>query len=493
MNNLVNQFFVPLSPILAIVLSAIGVTILECFPKVSLQRAKFALSCFGVLCSLACTLFLWREGIGAPTAEALSVAPTWLAEFHEQYRLDIFSLAFFFAAGVFTLISLILVHFHFTHREGPREIYLLVLFVSMGIYFLISANSLLILFLALELLSLPSYILVGAQKGDHKGAEAALKYFLFGSFATVLLVLGMAFLYSNYGTLHLTTLAKRIADYLAYANSPPEMLIFTLAAIALLIVAGGFKVGLAPFHMWVPDTYEGASTPVTAFMGSAVKLAGFALLARLFWGVLLPLSDRWVVMLNALAVVSMFWGNLAALKQDNLKRLFAYSSISHAGYLILALTSVSAGGAPQFEALYYYLFTYGLTFLGFFAAVSFIEMHEKTTNIYELSGLGFSKPWLGACVALLVLSAAGIPPTAGFLAKYLVFLEAIKAGHTITVILAVVSSLIGAYYYLRILVYLYMKEGKTELTLARKQPLLLGVIVFTALSMLVLAAFPKLF
>ena len=262
-----------------------------------------------------------------------------------------------------------------------------------------------------------------------------------------------------------------------------------MASLALILIAVGFKIGMVPFHMWVPDAYQGAPTPVTGYMGSAVKLAGFGLALRLMGGLFLPIAVFWTPMINTLAVITMFVGNLAALQQDNLKRMWAYSSISHAGYLLLAIGSISKFG-PNSTLVYYYLVVYGLMFLGFFAILNLIEQHTRSTSISQISGLGFSHPVLGACLALFAFSGAGIPPTAGFLAKYFIFLDAVRAENTPFVVLGVISSLIGVYYYLRVVVYLYMKEPKERLALPHSSRFAFACIVACAISMLYFAVAP---
>lgn len=490
MNQLVDLFIYPLTPILSILAATIVLVLLECLPKYPLHRLKFFVACVGTIASIVFTLLLWRSGTYSSISPELIEMASWLFEFQQAYLFDAISLAFFLGIGLFTLISLVFIGFHFKDYHDRGEIFLLVLFVTLGIQFLVTANNLLILFLALELLSLPTYVLVGIQRNNPRGAEAALKYFLFGSFASVLFVLGIAFFYANFGTLHMPTLGQRVRDYIGYANSPATVPIFTYAGLALVTIASAFKVGLVPFHMWVPDTYQGAPSSVTGFMGSAIKLAGFALILRLFGTTFLALSDHWATILNCLAIITMFVGNLAALKQDNLKRLFAYSSIAHAGYLILAITAASASLGPNFDAIFYYLIVYGLMFLGVFGVITVLEQRTQAAEIYHLSGLGFTHPVLSLCLVLFVLSAAGIPPTAGFMAKYFVFLEAVHAGNTFLVVLAVITSLIGAYYYLRIIVYLYMKESREAAALPTRHPLVFTCIVLCALSMLYFAVAP---
>jgi NADH-quinone oxidoreductase subunit N len=243
--------------------------------------------------------------------------------------------------------------------------------------------------------------------------------------------------------------------------------------------------------MWVPDVYQGAPSPITGFMGAAIKLAGFGFAIRLFWELFLPIAPAWKPILTWLAIITMFVGNIAALAQDNLKRLFAYSSISHAGYLLVGLTAAAgSAAAPSTGPLFYYLLVYGLMFLGLLACIQYLETATGSTEIFHLSGLGFTHPLIGLCIAVFALSGAGIPPTAGFFAKYFLFMEAVKAGNVMLVVLAVISSLIGVYYYLRVIVFLYMKESKDRVALGARPGLTYACILFCALSLFVFAFSP---
>jgi NADH-quinone oxidoreductase subunit N len=355
---------------------------------------------------------------------------------------------------------------------------------------LASADSLLMVFMALELLSLPTYALVGIQRRDRASSEASLKYFLFGSFATVLLVFGIALLYAQFGTLSIPRLAEAMRS-VDLSTLSSQALVY--GGLVLLIVAIGFKVGLVPFHMWLPDAYQGAPTAVTGFMGSAIKLAGFAMAVRVLWGIFLPLAQTWSNGLAVLAVITMFVGNIAALVQDNLKRMFAYSSVSHAGYLMLGVSGVLANGRPSFESLNYYLVVYGLMFLGLFGILTLLDKETRSTDIFHVSGLGFTHPLLGFLFSLFALSAAGIPPTAGFFAKYFVFMDVVKAGKTWFVVLALISSLIGIFYYLRVLVFLYMREPKEALNLRRGGFFMFAALILCATILVYLSIKPQLY
>lgn len=484
MSFITQHFLIPLSPVIAIATTGVGLIALECFPRLRAKQVKTMVALLGCLLSLAFIAWLWNS-------PQLGIAgkyfgdTAWLSEFSHSYKLDSVALGFYGAIASFTFLALIFLSGHFEHNEDRNEIAALTLFIASGMMLLVSANSLLMIFLGLELLSLPTYVLVGVQRRDRYACEAALKYFLFGSFATVLLVFGVALLYAHFGTMELT----RIADALK-ASSKGQDLVLVYSGLALFLIAITFKIGAAPFHMWVPDTYQGAPTPVTAFMGSAVKLAGFGLAVRLLWGTFLPLAETWVSILNILAIATVFVGNLAALVQDNLKRMFAYSSVSHAGYLLLGVTALTDAG-PAAQPVYYYLVVYGLMFLGLFAVLALVERQAKSTDIHHLSGLGFSHPVLGGCLALFALSAAGIPPTAGFFGKYFLFLEAVRAGHSLLVVLAVISSVIGAYYYLRVLVFLYMKESRNPLAIKSPTDLYYLGILACAFCLILFAVFPS--
>lgn len=455
MNPIFEFYLLPASPVLTLFVFGTVLILLDCIFKYRAPSLKFLTALLGPVVSIYCT---WMLHVSAPlsfSTVGYSGEPQWLTEFSKQYHLDHTTLSFFWAINIFTFFGIVFLRSQFKERKEFSECLILMEFIASGMMVLVSADSLLMIFLGLELLSLPTYVLTGIRRTDKHSCEAALKYFLFGSLASVFLVLGSALLYAHFGT----TKIPEISDLLK--TLPIDSLYqraLVYGGIALLIISGLFKVGIAPFHMWVPDTYQGAPTSVTGFMGSAVKLAGFGLLIRIFWGMLLPLYPVWGPTLAVLAVVTMFVGNIAALAQNDLKRLLAYSSIAHAGYLLLGISAFGSGG-PNGQIIYYYLAVYGFMFLGFFGLLYIIENQTKSTRIEQLSGLGLTHPVLGACFALFALSAAGIPPTSGFLAKYFIFMEAVRGGKTLFVVLAVISSLIGLYYYLRILVFLYMKEG----------------------------------
>jgi NADH-quinone oxidoreductase subunit N len=488
MNPVIDYFLIPVMPVAALILTGLVLIALQCFnsPKLKLLIKPVALS--GPVLAIGATWFLFKN---APL-EYSRLQPggheAWLNEFIQSYLLDSTTLVWYWAIGSLSFLAFVFIESYFRDKEELPEVMILLQFLSAAMMLLVSANSLLMVFMALELMSLPIYVLVGVEPQRHHGAEASLKYFLFGSFATVLLLFSKALIYSCTGSLHFNQISNFL---LAPTGGENPSGLLALSASALFIISVGFKLGLAPFHMWLPDAYEGASTPITGFMGSAVKLAAFGMALRLWWGMLTPLSTHWISILGPLAVVTMFVGNLGALKQKNLKRLLAYSSISHAGYLALGLISISKTGSQlNTQNLFYYLVVYGFMFLGALGLISLVEKSSGGTDISNIEGLGFSHPLLGLCLTLLVLSAAGIPPTAGFLGKYLLFSDAVRNGHTNLVIWAVLSSAIGVYYYLRVIIAVYMTEPANRSSLVIRDRSMVMVILACALCMIFFALFP---
>lgn len=489
MNTLLDFFLIPISPVVSFVGAGLLLIALQCVRSPKLRGLTKTVGLLGPLGSLLATWYLFKA---QPLAYSLATAGTydaWLNEFILSYQLDSVTMIWFWAVGAISALSFIFIEGYFNDLEDLPEVLILLQFIAAGMMLLVSANNLLMVFMALELMSLPTYVLVGVERDKHFGAEASLKYFLFGSFATVILLFSIALLYAYTGTLQFSQISKFL---IAPTGGENPSGIMVLAASALFIIAVGFKLGLAPFHMWLPDVYEGASTAITGFMGSAIKLAGFGMALRLWWGMLSPISSHWTGILGGLAVLTMFVGNLGALRQRNLKRLFAYSSISHAGYLVLGLISASnMGGELNAQNIFYYLVVYGFMFLGVFGVLGLIEKQTGSTDISTVEGIGFSHPLLGACFGILILSAAGIPPTAGFLGKYFVFADAVRSGYVWLVVLAVLSSVIGVFYYLRVIVALYMTEPSQRIVFNSQSRLILWGVFACAFCMIFFSLFPQ--
>jgi NADH-quinone oxidoreductase subunit N len=346
------------------------------------------------------------------------------------------------------------------------ELFTLTLFSLLGILVMISANNLLVVYLGLELQSLSLYALVALRRDEARATEAAMKYFVLGALASGFLLYGMSMLYGATGTLDINELAKRVA-------APPDLATHTARPALVLgtvfIVAGlGFKLGAAPFHMWVPDVYHGAPTPVTVLIGSAPKLAAFAIAFRILVEGLLPLAVDWQQMLIALSVASLVVGNVTAIAQSNLKRMLAYSTIGQMGFMLLAMLSGVVGGntlstANAYSAAMFYVITYALTTLGTFGIILLLARQGfEAEEIADLRGLNKRSPWYAFVMLLLMFSLAGVPPTVGFYAK-LVVLQAllgsgISTGMVWLAVIAVLFSLVAAYYYLRVVKVMYFDE-----------------------------------
>ena len=358
-------------------------------------------------------------------------------------------------------------------RVAGSEYYALLLFSTIGMITMAASNDLITVFLGLELMSLPLYILVGIRRGHLESNEASLKYFLLGAFASGFLLYGIALMFGATGTTNLT----RMAAFMGESPLPLNPLFWTGAI--LVLVGFGFKVSLVPFHMWTPDAYEGAPTSVTAFMSAGAKAAGFAAVLRLLLNVLGDHREVWVPIVSGLAVLTMTVGNVTALLQSNLKRMLAYSSIAHAGYVLVA---VAAGGPAGASAALFYLAVYSFMNLGAFGILTLLGKGlDERVQVSDLAGLGFRKPALAMAMMLFMLSLGGIPPTAGFIGKVTVFGAALNAGLVPLVIIGVLNSVVSVFYYLRITVAMYMEEPRgefTETSGALASALALGIAAF---------------
>jgi NADH-quinone oxidoreductase subunit N len=361
------------------------------------------------------------------------------------------------------------------------EYYALVAFALAGMIAMVSAADLVVIFLGLEIMSVSVYILAGARRTEPRSNEAALKYFLLGAFATGFLLYGIALLYGATGAFRLELIAERAA-----AGADRGLL---LAGMGMLLVAFAFKVAAVPFHMWAPDVYEGAPTTVTALMAVAVKAAAFAVFVRIFLHAFAPLHADWSMALWGLAVATMTVGNLLALAQRSVKRMLAYSSVAHAGYVLVALT---AGGPAGGAAALFYLLVYAAMTVGAFGVVAALARRgEPHEDIDDYAGLGFRAPLLGGAMAIFMLSLTGIPPLAGFAGKLHVFSAAVREGYVALAVIGVLNSAVSAGYYARVLVAMYMAPGTGAAAPARRPYLVTSIVVSAALTVLV-GVFPAL-
>ena len=426
-------------PVIApqVVLVAAALAILIADLVIAEKRILGWASLVAVLGALAATFF-WRSS--SPAFQNMALAD----------GLGLFaSAAVLIAAGLAILLALERVT-DFTPRAGAY--YALLLLATAGMTAMATASDFMTIFVALEIFSLALYILAGFNRRDARSGEAALKYFLLGAFASGFFLYGVALIYAATGTTNLDAITRGI---LPMSMSLPFKPLLPVG-MGLLLVGFGFKVALVPFHMWTPDAYQGAPTPVTAFMSVATKTAAFAALIRVLAAV--ASHDRpWLTALAALAVLTMTLGNLAALRQTSLKRMLAYSSIAHAGYLLVGLAAGTREGA---QAALYYLLAYTFMNLGAFAvllAVQPKDANDVTSD--QVTGLAARRPALAALMALLMFALTGIPPLAGFFGKLYVFKAAVDAGLVWLAIVGVLNSAIGAYYYLRVTVSMFMVEA----------------------------------
>ena len=339
---------------------------------------------------------------------------------------------------------------------NQAEFYALLLCATLGMIVMAGSNDLITIFVGLELMSLALYVLVGFRRSRLESTEASLKYFLLGAFSTGFLLYGIALLYGATGTTNLATMGAFLADT-PIAHNP-----LLIAGGLLVLVGFAFKIAAVPFHMWTPDAYEGAPTTVTGYMSVGAKAAAFAALLRFGLTAMAGMQMDWRPVLSVIAIATMTVGNVAALMQDNLKRMLAYSSIAHAGYVLVA---VIAGGAAGASAALFYLTTYSLMNLGAFGLLSVLGRdREERVYISDLRGLGFRQPIVGLTMAAFMLSLGGIPPFAGFVGKVYVFGAAMDAGLIPLVIIGVLNSVVSVFYYLRVTVAMYMQEPQGEPT-----------------------------
>lgn len=378
------------------------------------------------------------------------------------------------------------------------EFHALVLFATAGMMILAQATDLVTVFIGMETMSLAVYVLTGSWRRSAKSSEGALKYFLIGAFASALLIYGIALVYGTSGTTNLVALGHIGRTPVAGGAVIPDAVLHSpvfLIGVFLILAAFGFKVAAVPFHFWAPDAYEGAPTPVSAFMAAGVKAAGFAALIRLCTTALdhdaLTFgAGGWASLCAVLALLTMTLGNLAALRQENMKRMLAYSSIAHAGYLLVGVTAMSLVGEEAQGPLLYYLLAYTFTVVGSFAAVAWYASYgNERQNIDDWAGLGSRHPGAALAMTIFLLSLAGFPPTAGFFAKFYVFRAALaKPGLLVLVIVGVLNSLVSVYYYLRPVTVMYFREPGREVTPLRSAAvnatLLITAVVTLALGLM---------
>lgn len=384
--------------------------------------------------------------------------------------------------GATALTVLLSVRFIEEGSYRASEYYSLLLLATSGMLFMASGYTLLTIWISLETMALASYILAGYFKRERRSIEAALKYFILGAMSSGILLYGISLLYGAAGTVQLSELSQKLADPALHGNY--------LVPLGWLLLAAGllFKVAAVPFHVWTPDVYVGAPTPVTAWLAVASKGASFAILLRIFYEGLGSVRVEWQTIVAIVAVITMVWGNVAALTQDNVKRMLAYSSIAHAGYILIGVLAVSQVGM---WSVLFYLLAYTFITLGAFGTVILLERREYAgETCADYAGLARRSPFLAAMMLLFMVALTGIPPTGGFVGKFYLFAAALQGGWGWVAVIGVLASAISLYYYFRIVVYMYLKDSDQTTPIPLKAPALVGAIALCALATLALGIYP---
>src|SRR5437660_657756 len=449
-----------------IVLSIFGMIVMVLDPLVDEQRSQKHLgmvALLGTLTALAATLLMSQYPGSA---------------FWNMIQVDSFSVFFhFLVIAVAALVILSSYEYMTVQKIRAGEYYGLILFGTVGMGLMTSAVELVLIFIALEISSISSYILAGFRRHDASSSESSLKYFLLGSFATAFFLYGVALMFGATGSTNIDAISQVLRS--------GNVLVLAYVATALIFIGLGFKVASAPFHVWTPDVYEGAPAPVVGLMSTGPKAAAFAVLLRIMFEANAP-GRFWLIWVSA--ALSMTLGNVGALVQDNVKRLLAYSSIAHAGYLLVAFAALPSSGIP---AAMFYAASYAAMHWGAFAVVShFASAGERYVTLEDYSGLTRRSPLLAATLTIFLLSLIGIPITGGFFAKFYVFSAALQANLVGLVIIGVLNSAVGAYYYLRVMVVMYMREPREEAPLPPVPTGLRAALTLTVFATIYLGILP---
>lgn len=433
----------------------------------NMKRFLFPVVILGLVVSALLLILDWNQGT---------------AHYSNMLTFDNYAVAFSMTLSLIAALWFLMSKNYFTDHAHTTDHFSLVLFSLIGAMFMVSYTNLAMLFLGIEVLSISLYVLAGSSFGDIFSNEASFKYFLMGSFATGFLLFGIALIYGVTASFDLHAIASHIS------GGTGDKTAWLYAGILLLIIGLGFKISAVPFHFWAPDVYEGAPTVITAFMSTIVKIAAFAGFYRLFSMCFATVSGEWTDVIQVLAILTILVSNITAVYQHSVKRMLAYSSVSHAGYLLISLLALNAISA---SAILYYAVAYALATITAFTVLHNIEAEDENAVIDSFNGLVKRNPYLAFCMAIAMLSLAGIPPLAGFFAKYYMFTVAFKSGYIALVVLAVITSLIGIYYYFRIIIAMYLKS--TEKTGAIRVPLRHSVIfAITLLLIVIFGVFPEL-
>ncbi len=457
------------APAIVLTIAAFAIVLIAVFAQQVRREVSLTVAGLGIVAASLLTFNLWDQN-------QLAFAGLMAA--------DNFALVF---NGIFLIGATLSILLSLNAHEGGYllypEFFAIVMFAAVGMILMAGATNLITLFIGLETLSISLYILAGFKKNEIRSLEAAFKYFLLGAFASGFLLYGIAFIYGAAGSLDLT----QISSYVSHRGLTENPL---MVLGGLLVVVGlGFKVAMVPFHMWAPDVYEGAPTPITAFMSTGSKAAGFAAMLRVLLSSTNGTASDWETVLWVLSVLSMFVGNIAAIVQSNLKRMLAYSSIAHAGYILVGIVAWNQAGA---SSVIFYLLSYTFMNIGAFGVISMLSSKDKEyVSLADFRGLGFQRPMIAVCMAMFMFSLAGLPPTAGFVGKFYLFSAAVKAGHIPLVILGVINSMISVYFYLGVVVVMFMKDAQQPLAAQRSVPAVSLSLILAFSGTLALGLFPS--
>lgn len=448
------------------VLSGLGIFALlaEIF---NIKRFLFPVVILGLLASALLLIFDWNQD---------------LAHYSNMLTFDNYAVAFSITLSLVAALWFLMSKDYFENNTNITDHFALILFSLVGAVFMVSYSNLAMLFLGIEVLSISLYILAGSNFKNIFSNEASFKYFLMGSFATGFLLFGIALIYGVTASFDLQVIASSISQ--GAGDRTPWL----YAGILMLIVGLGFKMSAVPFHFWAPDVYEGSPTVVTAFMSTVVKIAAFAAFYRLFATCFATVYNEWVGFAQVIAILTLLVSNITAVYQHSVKRMLAYSSVSHAGYLLITLVGMNAISA---SAILYYVIAYSVATITAFAVLHNVENEDENAVIDSFNGLAKRNPYLAFCMGISLLSLAGIPPLAGFFGKYYIFTVAFESGYIGLVLVGVLSSLIGIYYYFRIIIAMYLKS--TEKSVIIEVPLRHTVILaISVLLSIVFGVFPDL-
>jgi NADH-quinone oxidoreductase subunit N len=478
---------------------AVVVMLVDAFTRSNRRGVTGAISMLGLIAAAVACVWMWQGGVTSPGIDFNGMIVL------DELRLA-FTLIFLFVSALTILISVVWV-------EGENlpagEFHSLLMFATAGMMLMASGNDLVIIFLGLEILSIATYVMAGFRQTDLRSNESSLKYFILGSFSSAFLLYGIALIYGATatqnglpGTTNITQIAARLND-----SQYPALL---FAGAAMMLVGFGFKIATAPFHVWTPDVYEGAPTPVTAFMAAGPKAAGFASFLRVFifgFPFVVATADTmtqpawlthtaWLGALSVIAILTMTIGNVVAIVQNNVKRMLAYSSIAHAGYALVGFIAAGAASdaAKRSEALAavaFYMLTYAVMNLGAFAVVTLIARGgDRRTDVEDYNGIGFRAPVLSFTLSLFLLSLLGLPLTAGFMGKIMVFRSALDMGFYTLVIIGVINTAISAYYYLRLIIVMFFRERTTEWSAPFVPASIAVALIITVVGTFYLGIFP---